>query len=65
MVVVALIALVHSRKRWVMRQPGVFHHAIRLTGGEVDSLGAKCCRGYGHWVRDVLVWTKAPFLLRN
>ncbi|HVD48214.1 MAG TPA: hypothetical protein VNG70_13110, partial [Candidatus Limnocylindria bacterium] len=22
-------------------------------------------RGYGHWVRDVLVWTKGPFLFRN
>jgi hypothetical protein len=21
--------------------------------------------GYGHWVRDILVWTKAPFLFRN
>lgn len=21
--------------------------------------------GYGRWVRDVLVWTKAPFLFRN
>jgi len=21
--------------------------------------------GYGHWVRDVLVWTKAPFLRRS
>jgi hypothetical protein len=64
-VVVALLALVLSRKRWVKRQPGAFRGAIRLTGGEFDGLGAKWHRGYGHWVRDVLVWTKAPFLFRN
>jgi hypothetical protein len=22
-------------------------------------------RGYGRWVRDVLVWTKAPLMFRN
>ena len=25
----------------------------------------KWTRGYGRWVRDSLVWTKAPFLFRN
>ena len=25
----------------------------------------KWTRGYGRWVRDILVWTKAPFLFRN
>lgn len=64
-VVVALLALVLSRKRWVKRQPGSFRGAIRVTGGEIDGLGPKWHRGYGHWVRDVLVWTKAPFLFRN
>jgi hypothetical protein len=64
-VVVALLALVLSRKRWVMRQPGAFRGAIRLTSGEIDGLRPKWGRGYGHWVRDVLVWTKAPLLFRN
>ena len=64
-VVVALLALVLSRKRWVKRRPGAFHGAIRVTGGEIDGLGPKWHRGYGHWVRDVLVWTKAPMLFRN
>jgi hypothetical protein len=64
-VVVVLLALVLSRKRWVMRRPGAFHGAIRVTGGEIDGLRPKWSRGYGHWVRDVLVWTKAPFLFRN
>jgi hypothetical protein len=53
------------RKRWVMRQPGAFRGAIRVTGGEIDGLRPKWIRGYGRWVRDVLVWTKAPLLFRN
>lgn len=64
-VVVALLALVLSRKRWVMRQPGAFRGAIRLASGEIDGLRPKWGRGYGRWVRDVLVWTKAPLLFRN
>jgi hypothetical protein len=64
-VVVALAAFVLGRKRWVKRQPGAFRGVIRVASGDVDGLRSKWTRGYGHWVRDVLVWTKAPFLLRN
>ena len=64
-VLVAFAAFVFGRKRWVKRQPGAFRGAIRVAGGEVDGLGPKWGRGYGRWVRDVLVWTKAPFLFRN
>ena len=64
-VVVALLAIVVSRKRWVRRQPGAFAERIRAAEGEFDGVGAKWRRGYGRWVRDVLVWTKAPFLFRN
>jgi len=64
-VIVALLAAVISRKRWVKRQPGAFQGAIRVADGELEGLGAKWKRGYGRWVRDVLVWTKAPFLFRN
>jgi hypothetical protein len=64
-VVVALLAVVISRKRWVGRQPGAFRGAARVAGGELDGFGTKWKRGYGRWVRDVLVWTKAPFLFRN
>jgi hypothetical protein len=31
----------------------------------VPGLKAKWRRGYGRWVRDILVWTKTPFLFRN
>ena len=64
-VLVAFAALVLARKRWVRRQPGAFRGAIRIASGEIDGLGPKWRRGYGRWVRDVLVWTKAPFLFRN
>ena len=64
-VIVVLVALVLWRKRWVKRQPGAFSGAIRVADGEIDGLRPKFSRGYGRWVRDVLVWTKAPVLLRN
>jgi hypothetical protein len=64
-VIVALMGLVISRKRWVRRQPTAFAGRIRAVDGELDGVGPKWKRGYGRWVRDVLVWTKAPFLFRN
>jgi hypothetical protein len=64
-VVVALLAFVLSRKRWIMRQPGAFRGAVRVTSGDIHGLRPKWGRGYGRWVRDVLVWTKGPFLFRN
>jgi hypothetical protein len=64
-VLVAFAGFVFGRKRWVKRRPGAFRGVIRVASGEVDGLGPKWGRGYGHWVRDVLVWTKGPFLFRN
>jgi hypothetical protein len=64
-VVVLLLAGMQGRKRWVKRQPGAFRGQIRVADGELDGLGPKWRRGYGRWVRDVLVWTKAPLLFRN
>jgi hypothetical protein len=64
-VIVVLLAFVLSRKRWVKRQPGAFRGVIRVSSGEIDGLRPKWGRGYGRWVRDVLVWTKAPFFFRN
>ena len=64
-VIVAFVAFVLTRKRWVKRQPGAFRGAIRVTGGEVDGISPKWGRGYAHWVRDIVVWTKGPFLFRN
>src|SRR4051794_4219385 len=64
-VIVVLIAGVLARRRWIARQPGAFRGAIRLAGGEFEGFGWRWRRGYARWVRDVLVWTRAPFLLRN
>ncbi|MGK2963263.1 MAG: hypothetical protein ACSLFK_14155 [Gemmatimonadaceae bacterium] len=64
-VIVVFLGFVLGRKRWVKRQPGAFKGAIRLVDGELEGIAPKWHRGYGHWVRDVLVWTKGPFLFRN
>jgi hypothetical protein len=64
-VIVVLLAVMLTRRRWVSRQPGAFKGAIRTVDGEVSGLGSKWKRGYGRWVRDVLGWTKAPGLFRN
>lgn len=64
-VLVAVATLVLGRKRWVRRRPGAFRGAIRAADSDVDGLGSRWRRGYGRWVRDVLVWTKAPFLFRT
>jgi hypothetical protein len=36
-----------------------------VSGGDVDGLSPKWKRGSGRWVRDVLVWSKAPLMFRN
>jgi hypothetical protein len=64
-VIVAFVGVVLSRRRWVSRQPRAFKGAIRVVDGEVPGLGPKWRRVYGRWVRDVLVWTKAPLLFAN
>ena len=37
----------------------------RIGDGEVAGLGPKRKRGYGRWVREAPVWTKALDLFRN
>jgi hypothetical protein len=64
-VVLVLAAFLLGRRRWLKRQPGEFAGALRVTSGDVDGLGPKWKRGSGRWVRDILVWTKAPLLVQN
>ncbi|MFJ1709085.1 hypothetical protein [Kitasatospora sp. NPDC088346] len=64
-VIVLLLAGVLARRRWIRRQPTAFAGAIRVVEGAVTGLSARWRRGYGRWVRDVLVWEKAPFLFRS
>jgi Protein of unknown function (DUF2550) len=64
-VVLALGVAVLGRRRWVKRQKGVFAGKIRVVAGDVDGLSPKWKGGFGHWVGGVLVWTRAPLLLRK
>jgi hypothetical protein len=64
-VIVAFLGVVLSRRRWVSHQPDAFKGTVRVVDGEVSGLGPRWQRGYGRWVRDVHIWTKAPLLFRN
>lgn len=64
-VLVAFDAIVLGRIRRVKRQPGASRGSIKVAIGEIDGLSPKWRRGYGHWIREILVWTKGPFLFRN
>jgi hypothetical protein len=64
-VIVVLLAIVVARRRWIGRQPGSFTGALRLFEGEEQHADANWQRGRGRWVGTVLVWSKAPLLLRS
>ncbi len=64
-VVVAFAAFVFGRRRWLNRQLGEFAGAIQVSSGDIEGLSPKWKRGSGRWVRDVLVWSKAPLMVRN
>lgn len=65
LIIVILLAVVLSRKAWVSHQPGAFRGAIRVVEGEVRGLRPRWRRRYFRWVRDILIWTKGPFLFRT
>ena len=60
-----VIVVVLARPRWVSRQRGAVKGAIRVAGGDVPGLRAKCKRRYGRWVCEILVWTGALLLSCN
>ena len=64
-VIVVFIVIVVGRRRWVRHQPGSFAGIAQVVDGEVHPLGSRARRGYGRWVRDVLVWTPGPLCLQN
>ena len=64
-VIAVVLAALVGRRRWVGRQPGAFRGRAQVVQGQVPHLGSKARTGYGRRVRDVLVWTPAPFFLRN
>ena len=61
-VIVIIAAIVLGRRRWLKRQTGEFFGAVRVSRGDVHGLKSTWKRGSGRWVRDVLVWSKGPFL---
>jgi hypothetical protein len=64
-VIVILLAVLLIRRRGVSHQKGAFKGAIRASSRDVPGFKTRWKRGYGRWVSDVLVWTKAPFLFRT
>lgn len=64
-VILVFAAIVLGRRRWLKRQAGEFVGAARVSSGEVHGLKPKWKRGSGRWVRNVLVWSKGPFLFRD
>jgi hypothetical protein len=65
LLVLVAVAAVLGRRRWLERQPGEFAGAIRVTSRDIHGLGPKWKHGSGRWVRDILVWSRAPLMLRN
>ncbi|MCX5562879.1 DUF2550 family protein [Streptomyces sp. NBC_00038] len=64
-VILAFLTAVLLRRRWVRRQTGASKSAIRVVQGDVPGLSVKWRRGYGQWIRDILVWYGAPLLFRS
>jgi hypothetical protein len=62
-VIVAFIAFVAMRRRWLKHQPGYFVGAVRVSDGQVPGLRSKWKRGSGRWVHDVFVWNNAPLMM--
>ena len=63
--VIVLSAVYLRRRRCVTGRRGAFKGKLRVVEGELPGLSTRWRTGYGHWVRDVLVWDMTPFLLRT
>ena len=47
---------------WAADEPSPAWPTGRRCLRRVPGVGTRWMRGYGRWVREILVWTKAPFL---
>jgi hypothetical protein len=63
--VIVLTVAYMRRRRCITGRRGAFKGKLRVVEGELPGLSASWKTGYGHWVRDVLVWDTAPFLWRT
>jgi hypothetical protein len=50
---------------WAADEPSPAWPTGRRCPRRVPGVGTRWMRGYGRWVREILVWTKAPLLFRN
>jgi hypothetical protein len=63
-VIVALVALMVFRRRWLRRQPGAFPCAIRSVKGETPRVGGRRWRrGWGRRSDGLLAWDPMPTLV--
>jgi hypothetical protein len=63
-VVLALVALMVLRRRWLRRQPGAFPCAIRSVQGETPRVGGRRWRrGWGRRWDGLLAWDPMPTLV--
>jgi len=63
--IVALLGVLLHRRSTVTGRRGAFKGKLRVAEGELEGLSREWTSGYGHWVRDVLVWDVAPLLVRT
>lgn len=64
-VILALLGAMLYRRRTVKGRRGAFKGKLRVAEGELEGFSSDWKTGYGHWVRDVLVWNPAPFFFRT
>jgi hypothetical protein len=63
--ILALLGVLIRRRSTVTGRRGAFKGKLRVVEGELEGLSREWTSGYGHWVRDVLVWDVAPLLVRT
>jgi hypothetical protein len=64
-VVVVFAVFLFGRRRWLKRQPRRTRRGDPGVGRRGRWPEPEMEAGSGRWVRDVLVWSKAPFMFRN
>jgi hypothetical protein len=64
-VILLVVFTLLRRRRSITGRRDAFKGKLRVVEGEVEGVSAKWIPGYGHWVHDVLVWNKAPWLLQT
>jgi hypothetical protein len=65
LIVIAVLVLAQiGRRRWLARR-GAFPARVWLVQGNSDELSEKKKMGRARWIKNVLVFSRAPFFLSN